>query len=83
MTESGKKIGFWGACSYMIGSIVDSGIFITPTLILKHAGSIELCLIVWVICGLLALLGALCYIELGTSIPRSGSDYVYLMSVDW
>ena len=47
---------------------------------MRDSGSIGLSLIVWTICGLVAFLGALCYIELGTEIQRSGSEYSYLLN---
>lgn len=82
--DDGKhKIGVLGAISYLVGNIIGSGIFITPSSILKHTGSVGASLIVWAACGLLAMIGALCYVELGTSIRKDGADFAYLCYVEW
>uniref|UniRef100_A0A183BVX1 Aa_trans domain-containing protein n=1 Tax=Globodera pallida TaxID=36090 RepID=A0A183BVX1_GLOPA len=38
---------------------------------------------VWILCGAISTLGAYCYVELGTSIRRSGGDFAYLCHVKW
>ena len=45
---------------------------------LIQSGSIGLSLIVWGVSGCLALIGGLCYMELGVLMPVSGGDYHYI-----
>ena len=57
---------------------VGSGIFVSPKGVLRETQSVGLCLIIWVACGLVSLLGALCYAEIGTVIPRNGAEIAYM-----
>lgn len=63
---------------YNMASIVFAGIFISPKGIIQEVDSIGFSLVVWILCGLLSMIGALCYAELGTTIPKSGGDYAYI-----
>src|SRR5450432_858048 len=62
-----------------IGSVIGSGIFLTPGLILQRVdGSVGLSLLVWVVGGILSLLGALTYAELAAANPEAGGLYCFI-----
>ncbi|XP_053685136.1 b(0,+)-type amino acid transporter 1-like [Sabethes cyaneus] len=74
-----REMGLMSAINVIISVMIGSGIFVSPTAALRYSGSVGFCLIIWSVCGVISLLGALCFAELGTIVPRSGAEYAYLI----
>ena len=66
----------------LAGVVIGVGIFGLPPLVAQHASSAELYLALWLAGGLVMLIGALCYGELGAAHPDQGGEYHYL-SLAW
>src|SRR5918998_2268121 len=63
----------------VIGTVIGSGIFLVPGAVLQQSGgSVGVALLVWLIAGILSLLGALTYGEMGAMRPDAGGLYVYI-----
>ncbi|MBK1649681.1 APC family permease [Rhabdochromatium marinum] len=73
-----RRIGLISATVLVVANMVGTGIFTTSGLILAELGSPTALLLCWLLGGLFALTGALCYAELGAMLPRAGGEYVYL-----
>src|SRR5713101_2073016 len=62
-----------------VGSVIGSGIFLTPGIIQRQlAGSVGYALLVWLLGGILSLVGALTYAELSAANPEAGGLYCYI-----
>lgn len=58
--------------------MVGTGIFTTPGFLARDLGDPALYFSIWLLGGVVALIGALCYSELGINFPSSGGEYVFL-----
>ena len=73
-----RSIGLFSGTMMVVGGIIGSGIFLNPALVAERVRSAELTLLVWVLGGGIALIGALVFAELGARRPVAGGGYVYL-----
>ncbi|HWG41689.1 MAG TPA: amino acid permease [Gemmataceae bacterium] len=72
------SLGMWDVVSIMIGIVVGVSIYETPPFMLQNVSGPWIALALWALCGVLSLIGALCFAELASTYPHSGGDYVYL-----
>lgn len=76
--EKHKTLTYLNGLSLIIGLIIGSGIFSSPSQISSTVGSPGAAIVVWIVAGILAWTGAASYAELGGAIPLNGGSQVYL-----
>ncbi|CAG7734459.1 unnamed protein product [Allacma fusca] len=74
-----REVGLTGSIAMIVGTMIGSGIFVTPGGLLGKVGSVWLSIVIWILCGIVSTFGAMAYIELGTVVPSSGAEYSYLL----
>jgi basic amino acid/polyamine antiporter, APA family len=73
-----RGLGLLDSTMIVAGSMIGSGIFIVSADISRQVGSPGWLLVVWLITGILTMIGALAYGELAAMMPKAGGQYVYL-----
>jgi amino acid transporter len=66
------------AVAIIVGIVIGSGIFKTPSLVAANTASEFMFLFAWLLGGVISLIGALCYAELATTYPHAGGEYHFL-----
>ena len=69
-----RQLGLISATALVISNMIGTGIFTGTGYLAKDLGSPSLVLWIWVVGGLIAFLGAICYSELGVNYPSSGGE---------
>jgi APA family basic amino acid/polyamine antiporter len=73
-----KRVNLFDGISIVAGAMIGSGIFITSADIARSVGSPGWLMVVWLITGVITVIGALSYGELASMMPHVGGQYVYL-----
>lgn len=76
-TDDGK-LGVLSAISIIVGKTMGVGAYSVPSAIISGVGSVGMTLTLWVVGALISFCGLAVYMDLGTAIPRSGGERVYL-----
>lgn len=79
--EKHKTLTYLNGLGLIIGLVIGSGIFASPSQVNTNIGSPGAALLVWVIAGVLAWTGAASYAELGGAIPLNGGSQAYLAKI--
>jgi APA family basic amino acid/polyamine antiporter len=78
MTTYARRLGLFSGTMTVVGGIIGGGIFRTPATVAERLSTPAAVLMTWVAGGVVALIGAFCWGELGQRRPRAGGGYVYL-----
>jgi APA family basic amino acid/polyamine antiporter len=73
-----QRLGLFDSTMLVAGSMIGSGIFIVSAEMARDVGSSGWLLAVWLLTGVMTVIGALSYAELAAMMPHAGGQYVYL-----
>ena len=73
-----RELTLFDSTCIIVGIIIGSGVYRTSPAVAGLAPSVTWLIGLWLLGGVLSLIGAVCYAELATAYPKEGGDYVYL-----
>ena len=73
-----RRVGLHSATAIVVANIIGAGIFTSTGFQAEALGHPGYIFLLWIVGGVLAFCGALCYGELGAAMPEAGGEYVYL-----
>src|SRR2546421_8380425 len=76
-----RTVGFYTACGIVIANIIGTGVFTSLGFQVADIQSGFALIMLWIVGGIAALCGALCYGELSAALPRSGGEYHFLSQI--
>lgn len=76
--ELPRRLGLLDAIAVVIGVVIGGGIFVVPNLVARSLPSIKWIFACWIFAGIVSFFGALACAELGSAIPATGGQYVFI-----
>ena len=73
-----RRMGLFSSSMLVVGGVIGAGIFLNPAAVAAHTHSGAQLLLAWLLGGVLTLVGALCFAELGARRPEAGGSYLYI-----
>ena len=80
-TRPERQLGTASATFLVVGSMIGTGVFVTPGYLIADLGSGIAVLTTWAVGGLAAACGAVAYAELGAALPENGGEYRLLSRI--
>ncbi|MFZ2507055.1 MAG: amino acid permease [Steroidobacteraceae bacterium] len=78
MSELRRDLTLIHGIAIVVGITIGTGVFLKSAPMAQAVGSPLIVMAAWAVAGLVATLGALCFAELGTLLPRAGGEYIYM-----
>jgi APA family basic amino acid/polyamine antiporter len=73
-----KVLGLPDGVALLVGITIGAGIYSTPQIIAGYLSSFRIIIAFWILVGIFVFMSGLIYAELGTRLPHTGGEYIYI-----